>query len=115
MREYGVAKLANVLHARELARQLAGTAVTTYALHPGVVASDIWRRVPWPARSLMKRRMRSPQQGAETSLYCVTDPDLAGESGLYYDDSHVKQPAEVATPELAAELWDRSTAWVAHT
>jgi retinol dehydrogenase 12 len=115
MPEYAVAKLANVLHAQELARQLAGTGVTTYALHPGVVASDIWRRVPWPARSLMKRRMRSPQQGAETSLYCATDPGLAGESGLYYDDCHRKEPAPTATPELAAELWERSTAWVAHT
>jgi len=115
MPEYAVAKLANVLHAQELARQLDCTGVTTYALHPGVVASDIWRRVPWPARSLMKRRMRSPQQGAQTSLYCVNDPGLAGESGLYYDDCHRKEPASTATPELAAELWERSTAWVAHT
>src|SRR2546430_8582800 len=42
-RDYGVTKLMNVLHARELARRLAGTRVTTYALHPGVVASNIWR------------------------------------------------------------------------
>jgi retinol dehydrogenase 12 len=46
MAEYGVSKLANVLHAQELARRLTGTGVTTYALHPGVIASDIWRRVP---------------------------------------------------------------------
>ncbi|HEY8377963.1 MAG TPA: SDR family NAD(P)-dependent oxidoreductase, partial [Nannocystis sp.] len=46
--EYGVSKLCNVLHARELARRLEGTGVTTYALHPGVIASDVWREVPWP-------------------------------------------------------------------
>ena len=43
---YGVSKLMNVLHAAELARRLEGTGVTTYALHPGVVASDIWREAP---------------------------------------------------------------------
>jgi dehydrogenase/reductase SDR family protein 13 len=41
MREYSVSKLANVLHAQQLARRLDGSGVTTYALHPGVIASDI--------------------------------------------------------------------------
>ncbi|HLJ98476.1 MAG TPA: SDR family NAD(P)-dependent oxidoreductase, partial [Streptosporangiaceae bacterium] len=48
MAQYAVSKLSNVLHVQELARRLDGAGVTTYALHPGVVASDIWRRVPWP-------------------------------------------------------------------
>ena len=39
-------KLMNVLHAKELARRLGGTRVTTYALHPGGVASNIWRALP---------------------------------------------------------------------
>jgi NAD(P)-dependent dehydrogenase (short-subunit alcohol dehydrogenase family) len=112
MPEYAVSKLANVLHAQELARRLDGTRVTTYALHPGVIASDIWRRVPWPARTLMKLRMRSPNEGAQTSLYCATSPDVANESGHYYDNARRRQPSAVATAELAAELWDRSTAWI---
>ena len=45
-REYCVSKLCNVLHAQELARRLDAAAVHSYALHPGVVASDIWRRIP---------------------------------------------------------------------
>jgi dehydrogenase/reductase SDR family protein 13 len=109
LREYAVSKLADVLHAQELARRLDGAGVTTYALHPGVIASDVWRRVPWPARSLMKLGMRSPEEGAKTSLYCATSPDVAGESGHYYDDARRKEPSAGATPELAAELWDRST------
>lgn len=112
MSEYEVSKLANVLHAQELARRLDGTGVTTYALHPGVIASDIWRRVPWPARTLMKLRMRSPEQGAKTSLYCATSPDIANESGHYYDNAQRRQPGVAATPELADELWNRSTTWV---
>jgi NAD(P)-dependent dehydrogenase (short-subunit alcohol dehydrogenase family) len=111
MPEYGVSKLANVLHAQELARRLTGTGVTTYALHPGVIASDIWRRVPWPIRPLIKLRMGSTEDGARTTLYCATSPEVAGDSGAYYVDCHQKPPAAVATPELAAELWEHSTAW----
>jgi NAD(P)-dependent dehydrogenase (short-subunit alcohol dehydrogenase family) len=113
MREYRVSKLANVLHAQELARRLDGSGVSTYALHPGVVASDIWRRVPWPIRPLMKRRMISPEQGARTSLYCATSPEVAGESGLYYDDCGRKDAAAVATAALGGELWRRSSEWTA--
>jgi NAD(P)-dependent dehydrogenase (short-subunit alcohol dehydrogenase family) len=112
MREYSVAKLGNVLHAQELARRLEGTGVTAYSLHPGVIASDIWRRVPWPVRPLIKLRMASPEQGARTSVYCATAPELAGESGRYYEDRRPKQPSRAATPELAAELWARSVEWV---
>jgi len=112
MPEYGVSKLGNVLHARELARRLAGDGVTTYSLHPGAVATDVWRRVPWPVRPLIKRRMLSSSEGAKTSLYCATSPELAGDSGHYYDDCRRAEPNAVATPELAAELWDRSIAWL---
>ena len=48
--EYVVSKLGNVLFSPELARRTEGRGITAYALHPGVVASDIWRRVPWPVR-----------------------------------------------------------------
>jgi dehydrogenase/reductase SDR family protein 13 len=112
MTEYSVSKLANVLHAQELARRLAGTNVTTYSLHPGAIASDVYRRVPWPLRKLMTMFMKSTEEGAKTSLYCATSPDVAGDSGLYYDDAKEKKPSRVATPELGAELWERSEAWV---
>jgi retinol dehydrogenase 12 len=110
--EYAVSKLSNVLHAEELARRLARTGVTTYALHPGAVASDVWRRVPWPVRPLIKRRMLSPADGAKTSLYCATSPDLAAVTGEYYDNCRRKEPSAVATPQLAQELWDHSISWV---
>jgi NAD(P)-dependent dehydrogenase (short-subunit alcohol dehydrogenase family) len=112
MPEYAVAKLANVLHAAELGRRLEGTGVTTYSLHPGVIASDIWRRVPWPIRPLMKLRMKSPEEGARTSLYCAISPEVSGETGLYYEECRRKQPSRVATPALAGELWERTAQWV---
>lgn len=113
MSEYSVSKLANVLHAQELGRQLAGTGVTTYSLHPGVVASDVWRKVPWGLRHAIKLFMISPEDGARTSLHCATSTDVAEQTGRYYEKSREKQPSAVVTAELAAELWKRSEAWVA--
>ena len=111
--EYGVSKLANALFSAELARRLAGTGVHTYALHPGVVASDVWRSVPWPIRPLIKRWMITVEEGALTTLHCATSPAVANESGLYYDQCKVRTPsASASDAALAAELWQRSEAWV---
>lgn len=112
MPEYCVSKLANVLHAQELARRLDASGVTTYSLHPGSVATDVWRRVPWPVRPLLKRNMLSPAEGAMTSLYCATSPDVARETGYYYDACARKEPSVVATPALGGELWERTGDWV---
>jgi NAD(P)-dependent dehydrogenase (short-subunit alcohol dehydrogenase family) len=114
MSEYAVSKLANVLFTRELARRLDGSGVTAYALHPGVIASNIWSRVPWPIRPMMTAFLKSTEEGAQTSLHCATSPALAGESGRYYDESREKRPSALALDDaLAAELWRRSEAWVA--
>jgi len=107
-REYAVSKLCNVLFTQELARRLSGVGVSSYALHPGVVASDIWRRVPWPARDLIKKRMLTVEQGAVTSVYCATSAAVASDSGLFYDKCAVLEPSPVATPELAGLLWQHS-------
>lgn len=112
--EYAVSKLTNVWFSAELGRRLAGSGVTTYAVHPGVVASDIWRSVPWPFRSLIQLRMLSAEEGAQTTLYCATDPACAGESGLYYDKCRVRPPSPLGQDSaLAAKLWRMSEAWLA--
>lgn len=113
MPEYSVSKLCNVLFSAELARRTEGRGITTYSLHPGVVASDIWRRVPKPVRALMTRRMLSTGDGARTSLYCASSPEVAQVSGRYYDKCAERDPNPAATAELAAELWQRSEAWAA--
>ena len=110
-REYAVSKLCNVLFTQELARRLDGTVTTSYALHPGVVASDIWRRVPRLARPFITRRMLTTEQGAVTSVYCATSPAVAGDSGLFYDKCAVRPPSAAATPELAGLLWKHSAEW----
>jgi hypothetical protein len=55
--------------------------------------------------------MLSPQDGALTSVHCATAPELAGETGLYYEDCRAKAPGRAVTPSLAAELWERSLEW----
>lgn len=112
--EYANSKLANVLFSAELGRRLAGSGVTTYALHPGVVATDVWRAVPWPIRPLMKLGMISVEEGALTTLHCATSPDVGQHSGLYYDKCMPRTPSAMGRDgTLAAELWQRSAQWVA--
>lgn len=113
--EYSVSKLCNVLFTAELARGEAGPNVHSYALHPGVIASEVWREVPWPVRPLMMLRMKTPEQGAVASLRCAASPEVADDDGLYYDeDGRAKAPSRAAQdPALARELWERSVAWTA--
>jgi NAD(P)-dependent dehydrogenase (short-subunit alcohol dehydrogenase family) len=109
LREYAVSKLANVLFTRELARRWAGSGVTAYALHPGVVATGIWRRLPGPLRWLVTRFMITPEEGARTTLFCATAPELGGVSGRYYNREREATPSRVAQDDaLAARLWDES-------
>ena len=112
MPEYGVSKLANALFSAELARRLDGSGVHAYAVHPGIVASDIWRRIPRPFSSIAKLFMISEEEGARTSLYCATSEQVADDSGLYYDSSKARYPSRLAQDTtLAEQLWEKSEAW----
>jgi retinol dehydrogenase 12 len=107
--EYCVSKLANVLFNAELAQRLEGSGVNCYALHPGVVASDIWRKVPWPLNRLLTARMLSTEDGARTSIYCATSPEVATETGLYYDKCQAVRTSRAgADMALAKRLWQFS-------
>jgi retinol dehydrogenase 12 len=111
---YGLSKLFNVMHARELAKRLEGTAVTTYSLHPGVIASDVWREVPRPLRAVMKLFMGTVQEGAEQVLHCVLSPELVKRSGHFYhrfQELRIEPLAE--NDALCEELYRRSEALVA--
>jgi retinol dehydrogenase-12 len=110
--DYSVAKLANILFAAELGRRLAGTGVTTYALHPGVVGTNVWRSVPWPLDRLVKLFMIDSEEGAKTTLYCATSDAVAQQTGLYYDKCAVATPTPVARDAaLAQALWTASEGW----
>ena len=112
-REYGVSKLANILFSAHLAKELAGTGVSTYSLHPGVVDTEVWREVPRFLRPLLRLRgLLTPEEGAQTTLYCALQAP-ASESGFYYDKSRVKTPSRIAQDsQLAEQLWKQSQQWV---
>jgi retinol dehydrogenase-12 len=112
-REYAVSKLCMVLFSQELARRETDRGVAAYAVHPGVVASDIWRGLPPPVRKLVTMRMSPPEQGARTSVYCATSPDVADDSGGYFEDCGKREPSKVATEDLGRALWERSEVWTA--
>ncbi|MCC7070917.1 MAG: SDR family oxidoreductase [Deltaproteobacteria bacterium] len=108
---YAVSKLANNLFSAELARRMQGTGVTSYAVHPGVVASEIWKPIPRPLRApwFWLRRMVSNEEGARTSLYCAAAPELASHSGRYYANEREVAPSRATgNIELARRLWEWS-------
>jgi len=113
IREYAVSKLANLLFSAELAKRVHGTSISTYALHPGVVDTEIWRSAPDWVRSLIRLRgFLTPEEGARTTLHCALHAPQQ-ESGLYYADSQPVQPATLGQNlKLAAELWRRSEDWI---
>ena len=104
--EYGISKLCNILFARRLAQL--HPEWNTYSLHPGTVDTNIF---PAFARPFFRNRL-TPEEGAETSIWCATAPDISDQSGLYYSRKRVWEPSATALDDdLARELWDRSERW----
>lgn len=110
---YGQSKLANLLFSYELARRVAGTGITSNALSPGWVASEIWKKVnPWLTPLLdpiMQRIGLTPQEGAQTSIYLATSPDMEDKTGGYY----IKKRPVLSSPasydlDSARRLWEIS-------
>lgn len=115
---YGQSKLANLLFAKSLAKRLAGTKKTANAVHPGVIATNLWRhmnvvaRVAAPVAAAVA--MKNMEQGAATQCYVATHPSLANVSGEYFSDCNVTKPSRHARNEAMAEkLWDVTEAIVA--
>ena len=112
-RAYRRSKLANLLFTRELARRLKGTGITVNAMHPGVVATRIWKIGFPPVDAFIQRViswfMLSPEEGADTILYLTTSPEVQHVSGAYFIKRRPVSPAPAAMDdELARRLWEAS-------
>jgi NAD(P)-dependent dehydrogenase (short-subunit alcohol dehydrogenase family) len=110
---YGRSKLANVLHTRSLSQRLVGTGVTTNCLHPGVVRTGFGHNSGLAMRIALKIAGRifmiSPEEGALTTVYLATAPEVEGVSGLYFARCRPAQLAQFAEDAQAAErLWAES-------
>lgn len=106
---YANSKLANVLFTYELARRLEGTGVTANCLHPGAVASNLFRGLPGLLEALIKFVTISPERGARTSIYLASSPDVQGISGKYFARRRPEKSSEASYDlEAARRLWEVS-------
>ena len=106
---YNDSKLANVLFSNELARRLKGTPLTSNALHPGTVTTNIVRTFPSIAPHAMKLFALTSDQGGAFLTEAATSPALEGKSGLYIAKGKIRPPSEKSRdPILARALWDQS-------
>jgi NAD(P)-dependent dehydrogenase (short-subunit alcohol dehydrogenase family) len=116
---YGNSKLAQILFTYEHARRLQGTRVTANVLHPGVVSTGIARTNSFTSlffSSLGKLFMLTPEQGAATSVYLASSPDVEGVSGKYFEKCKpLNSSATSYNRELAKDFWDMSAKLVGMT
>jgi NAD(P)-dependent dehydrogenase (short-subunit alcohol dehydrogenase family) len=105
-KEYAVSKACNILFTRELARRLEGTNVSCFSLHPGVVATDIWRATPFFMKPFVKFvPMLTPEDGARTTIFCIESADPS-QSGQYFANCQVAKTTPLASDLALAEyLW----------
>lgn len=116
-RAYGQSKLANILHANELARNFKeeGVGITANSLHPGcigtnIVSREVGQTMPPDLRKMLgKIVVKTIQQGASTTCYVALNPKVKGISGKFFVDSNVAEPSSQANDtDLAKKLWDFS-------
>jgi NAD(P)-dependent dehydrogenase (short-subunit alcohol dehydrogenase family) len=109
VKAYCHSKLANVLFTRELARRLAGTRVTANSLHPGAVATGIFRSLPRPFEAIIKLVTMSPEKGAQTSIYLASSPAVETVTGRYFAKGAEARPSQEAQDDqIASRLWAES-------
>jgi NAD(P)-dependent dehydrogenase (short-subunit alcohol dehydrogenase family) len=109
---YGQSKLANILFSYELARRLAGSGVTVNCLHPGGIASGLWTNNGRLAQFIMKAGrpfLKTPEQGAQTTIHLASSAKVEGVSGKYYANCREKTSnKESYDLNVARRLWDIS-------
>jgi len=114
---YGQSKTANVLFTTELQRRFGPQGVQSYAVHPGVVGTDLFRYLSDEAQAQLDRRiakaniaLKTPEQGASTSVWAATAPELKDQGGSYLEDCQIsdKFSPYAKDPAAAQRLWAMS-------
>lgn len=99
---YAQSKLANVLHAKELAKRLDGAGLCAFSVHPGWIRSNFGSEVmPGWLRGAMNLVLRpfsgllgimTPYEGAQTTLHCLLDDDAPQHNGAYFSQNSILYP-----------------------
>lgn len=117
---YTQSKLANILFTKELARRLKEAninGINVYSLHPGVVTTEVGRHFSttvFPGAStifrvLMRPVLKNIEEGAQTTIYCSVDENIADETGLYYKECRVATPyCRAQNDQIAKDLWNQT-------
>lgn len=112
-RAYAQSKLAVILFTYELSRRLEGTGVTVNVLHPGFVATNMYQnsgKLFKLLRPLISLLAKSPEEGAETSIYLATSTEMEGVTGKYFNKKRTVRSAPASYDEAAAQrLWKISS------
>lgn len=113
-RDYQRSKLCNVLFSRELSRRVDPTKICTYSVHPGPVATDIWRIAPAPLQFVARNFFLTAEEGARSQIACASDPAKWGLTGRYWGDrGEPRKESRLGRDDaLARELWEKSEEWV---
>jgi len=120
MGPYGNAKLMNVMFTYSLAKHLEGTGVTVNVLHPGVVRTQFGQNDASRGRKLVFRMLgplfKSPEKGAETSVYLASSPEVEGISGKYFANCKQTESSKISyDEELQEKLWKHTETLLAKT
>ncbi len=119
-RAYSQSKLANIMFTNELARRLEGTGVTASSVHPGVVRTNFGAEdQAWLFTVVSKvvlPFLKTPAQGAQTSIYLASSPDVDGVTGQFFAGGKPKTANRVAyDTDMTARLWSVSADLVGMT
>ena len=130
---YGQSKTANILFTVELDRRLAASGVRAFAVHPGVIITELGRHLTADDFTNMQAsgpsggmKFKPVEAGAATTVWAATSPELSGVGGVYLEDCHVGEPAPAADspdgyapravdPDTARRLWAWSEEEVGET
>ena len=109
LKSYGQSKLANILFTRKLAGMLEDENITVNCLHPGVVATRLFDKLPKILVKLLSLFMISPAKGAQTSIFLASSPEVENISGEYFKKMKIKKTtAEATNKKVAERLWEIS-------
>lgn len=118
MKVYGESKLANILHAKELAKRLENSGISVYVLHPGVIMTELGRHIEkmfpkllgYLMQPVAKFIFKTPFHGAQTTLYCTLEDSIGNQSGQYYADCGLAKTStkHAEDMEQARKLWELS-------
>ncbi|XP_059474181.1 retinol dehydrogenase 13-like [Neocloeon triangulifer] len=109
---YRIAKLYNVIFSNELSRRLQGTGIICNSVHPGVVNTEVGRRLPAVLYFIMKLLfgflIKTPEEGAQTLIHLSVSEQVEGVTGKYFVDCQEGKMNKVALDkDLARKFWDK--------